>query len=307
MHVLVTGSSGVLGQPLCDELRRLGHEVDEYDLLPSSSPTRKSVAPPRDIRDAGSLKAAIAQADGVIHLAAVSRCAPAEADPALARSVNVEGTRTVADSVHSANPNAWLILSSSREVYGEQTKLPVGEDAPVTPKNVYGRSKAAAEEAVIKALDGNGGRATILRLTNLYGNPADYRDRAIPAFMSAAQRGSDLEVRGPDQLLDVLHVSDAVHAVIQTIDHLESSAGGIDVFNIASGQGVSLLTIAQKVVACTKSDSRINEVAPVAWTPSRYVADISRARASLRWQPTVSLDEGLRTLARAYQDSPGSI
>ena len=251
------------------------------------------------------MNTAASHVDGVIHLAAISRCAPAEADPALAESVNVEGTRTVVEATRSGSRRRWIIFASSREVYGEPVHVPVTEGEPVNPKSVYGRSKAVGERLVETAFAADGGRAMILRLTNLYGSPMDYGDRVIPAFVRAALNGSILEVRGPHQVLDVLHVSDAVRAITTAAAQLESSSGGVQVLNVGRGQGISLRALADQVISCAKSRSMIREVAPVGWSPSRFVADIHRARAVLGWKPTIPLRRGLLALANAYQMAPG--
>ncbi len=305
MRILVTGSSGVVGRFLCAELVRLGHQVEKYDLRQRTDRRGRRSGSPQDIRDVAAMNTAASHVDGVIHLAAVSRCAPAEADPALAESVNVEGTRTVIEATRSGSRRRWMIFASSREVYGEPASVPVAEVEPVNPKSVYGRSKAAGEQLVETAFGANGGRAMILRLTNLYGSPTDYGDRVIPAFVRAALNGSVLEVRGPHQILDILHVSDAVRAITTAAAKLESSSSGVQLLNVGRGKGISLRTLADQVVSCAKSRSMIREVAPVGWSPSRFVADIRRARAVLGWKPTIPLRSGLLALAKAYQMAPG--
>jgi nucleoside-diphosphate-sugar epimerase len=297
----VTGSSGLLGRPLCDALRRNGHAVDEFDLQPRPGASRTARFVRQDVLDPVAIQSAVEGMDGVVHLAAVSRCAPAEAAPAEAERVNVGGTQSVLDALHRAGDPAWFILASSREVYGEVDRIPVDESFPVHPKAVYGRTKAGAEAVVRRAALEDPRAATVLRLTNLYGSPWDFADRVIPAFLSRARRDETLEVRGPSQVLDFLHVLDAVGAICAVTER--PPAPGVETvrtLNIASGEPCTLRGLAERVVRVTASRSRIQEVAPAAWTPSKFVADISRARTELAWGPTISLDAGLADLATQF-------
>lgn len=301
MRVLVTGSSGLLGRPLCERLEEGGDSVDQYDLRAPPGGNHPESFESRDILSREQLRSAVANANGVIHLAAVSRCAPAEADPAMAHRVNVEGTRNVLEAIQSVGrSNPWFLLASSREVYGEVRTVPVSEKFPVQPKAVYGRTKADAEAEVRRFAASNPGRATILRLTNLYGSPWDYPERVIPAFLTRARSGQPLEVRGPQQILDFLHVDDAVEAIVRSIGRFSKSDGELEILNIASGIGCSLRELARQVIQLTGSGSAVREVSPATWTPSQFVADISRARSLLGWGPTIPLPQGLAELSAAF-------
>jgi UDP-glucuronate decarboxylase len=170
----------------------------------------------------------------------------------------------------------------------------------VQPKAVYGHSKADAEAEIRRSISANPRGAAILRLTNLYGSPWDHVDRVIPAFVTRARLGQPLEVRGPGQVLDFLHVRDAVRAIVRTATLLEESPNRLETFNIASGGGVTIRQLADQVVDLTGSGSRVVEVAPESWTPSKFVADISLARSVLGWGPTIPLRQGLSDLSAAY-------
>ena len=298
LRILVTGSSGVLGRRIAPALEALGHRVVPFDIR---EPDRG--APPlthsHDVRNLSAVQEAVEKVDGVIHLAAVSRVAPAEADPAHAHSVNVEGTRTVLEALRHGHSAAWFILASSREVYGEPTVLPVDENHRLNPKGVYGRTKVEGEQTVRKHAETEGRRAVILRYTNVYGSPTDYPERVIPSFVTAALRGEPLEVRGPDKLLDFLHIDDAVGAVREAIRCLEESKGsGFDVFNIASGRGITLGNLAKKVIEATRSHSPVRVASSMDWEISSYVGNVAKAERVLSWKPTVEFDRGLKELAR---------
>ena len=298
MRILVTGSRGILGTALTHSLEASGHRVVSFG-LPAPPLAKVAPLPAEDVRNPEAVIRAARGVDGVIHLAAISRAEPAESDPMLAESVNAGGTQIVLEALNEASPHAWFILASSREVYGEPDYLPVDENHRLNPKGVYGRTKVEGEQTVRKHAETEGRRAVILRYTNVYGSPTDYPERVIPSFVTAALRGEPLEVRGPDKLLDFLHIDDAVGAVREAIRCLEESKGsGFDVFNIASGQGITVGNLAKKVIEATRSHSPVRVGSSMDWETSSYVGNVAKAERVLSWKPTVEFDRGLKELAR---------
>jgi UDP-glucose 4-epimerase len=294
-RILVTGSAGVVGRALSKVVRSAGYEVVGFDLRDAEGRTTSN-EPAHDVRDLAAIRKVTDELVGVIHLAAISRGAPAEADPALAGAVNVRGTWNVLEALRTANSPAWFILASSREVYGEPEVLPVGENHPTRPKGVYGRTKLEAERAVLAQCESSPRPFAILRFTNLYGDANDYPERVIPAFVQGALEGKPLEVRGPSNVLDFLHLRDAVSAIAATASRLSSGDPVPSPLNITSGEGITLADLAETIIQLTRSSSPVRTTQPVSWTPSGFVGDSAKAREFLGWHPTVSFDSGLRTL-----------
>jgi len=305
LRILVTGSSGVVGRAVRPALEKSGHIVVPFDLREPdgrSSVTSKS----RDVRRSAAVKVSARDIDGIIHLAAISRGAAAEADPASARSVNIEGTRTVLEAIGREDSPPWLVFASSREVYGDAERLPVSERHPLRPKGIYGETKLEGERLVGRWAASGGRRGLILRFTNLYGDPNDYPERVVPAFVSAARQNLPLHVRGPDVRVDLLQLDDAVSAILAAIRRLTSGASGIDVINVASGHGIRLNELARKIVSLTNSNSTVHEEAPVPWTAHDFVGDHARANELLNWRPRTPLDDGLKTLVGGYSRLGGT-
>ena len=90
-----------------------------------------------DVRDPRQVHAAVDGCGGVIHLAAVSRVATAQRDPGLCEATNVGGLSNVLQAAASSSRQPWVVFASSREVYGQPEQLPVREDSPLQPMNVY--------------------------------------------------------------------------------------------------------------------------------------------------------------------------
>jgi nucleoside-diphosphate-sugar epimerase len=186
VRILVTGAGGLIGSALVPLAERRGWDVRCLDI-------RRE--PGEDLRRPGVLEAAVAGVDGVVHLAAVSRVVWAERDPELCRATNVDVLGRLLGLLARQSSNPWLVFASSREVYGDAAEIPVAEDAPLRPMNVYARSKVAGERLVREAVDA-GLRGSICRFSSVYGSVRDHADRVVMAFAGAAARGGAMRVEG---------------------------------------------------------------------------------------------------------------
>ncbi|MTD34230.1 NAD-dependent epimerase/dehydratase family protein [Paludibacterium denitrificans] len=172
--VLVTGSRGLVGRRLCASLRDDGFWVKELDLQCLG----ESLG---DVTRQADIDAAIQGCAGVVHLAAVSRVVWGQRDPDLCWLTNVTGLQNLIKAALAQSSKPWILFSSSREVYGQTSSLPVVETAALNPLNVYARSKAEGERLVLEARS-HGLQSAVVRLSNVYGCTKDHADRVIPAF-----------------------------------------------------------------------------------------------------------------------------
>lgn len=282
-RVLLTGSAGVIGTVLATALCAAGFDVRCID---------RAHDPDQDLVSGQALTAALAGCDGVVHLAGCTRVGAAEADPARARRDNVDATAALLLGVMGQTRPPWIVYASSREVYGSSGGSPVAEDSPLAPLNVYGTTKAESEALVERAV-GEGLRATVLRLANVYGAPNDQPDRLIPAFLGAAVVGGRLLVRGPERTLDLVHVDDAVAAFVAAAIRLSSGGPGLGPVNICSGVETTLGVLAARIVTLAASSSATHEVDAGSHEVRRFVGDNRSACDLLGWTPQVTLDAGL--------------
>ncbi len=288
-RILVTGAAGLIGRPLVHRLRADGIDVVELDLQapdPASS---------GDIRHGDQVARALTGCDGVIHLAAVARVFEAAADPERCRTTNITGTRIVAEEALAAPTCRWLLFASSREVYGQPTRLPVTEDAATAPLNLYGRTKLAGER-VVRGASERGLSTAVLRLTNTYGSVDDHPDRVVPAFTAAAVAGAPMRAEGPHNQLDLLHVDDVVEGLVTASVRLHATGRSLPTIHLVSGTPVSIADLARLCSSVAGTDAPVLSVSPRAGHVSRFVGDPSLARKVLGWTPTVSLGEGIARL-----------
>lgn len=286
--ILVTGSQGLIGRATIASLLAAGHTIRGFD------PRADAPADRGDVRDLAALREALRGCDGVLHLGAVSRVVWGERDPALCHATNAEGTRNVLAAAASSPTRPWVIVASSREVYGQADALPVAEDAPRRPMNVYARSKCAAEDHAVAARR-DGVRCCVVRFSNVFGSALDHRDRVVPAFVRAAVQGAPLRVEGADRLYDFTHVDDVARGVRALVTGLDAGDAPPTV-HFVSGVGTTLGELASQVVALAGARCAVREAPARSYDVARFVGDPARAAAALGWRAAVPLREGLLRL-----------
>ncbi len=230
-----------------------------------------------------------------MHLAAVSRVVWGERDPNLCWTTNVEGTRNVLEGAKSSRDKPWVIVASSREVYGEPPLLPASEDTPLAPVNVYGRSKVAAE-LLAKDAQAAGARVAVVRFSNVYGSAADHADRVVPCLVRSALQGAPLRVEGSENTFDFTHVSDAVAGILAVMRALESGQA-LPPIHFVTGRPTTLAELARIAIHTTQSTSVCVNAPSREFDVSRFYGDGARAKQLLGWSPRVAIEDGIAMLA----------
>ena len=277
MKILVTGGAGFIGSHLVDRL--IQTNAGQLTVLDNFSRGREEhLALSRnkieivrgDIRDRKLLQSVMKGVDLVFHLAAQANVLGAVRDLDYSFETNVAGTYEVLRAAQAAGTKR-VIFSSSREVYGEPTSLPVPETAPIAPKNAYGVSKAAGE-IYCRLFADKGMEVIIFRLANVYGTRD--RDRVIPLFAEQSLAGKSLTVFGRNKILDFLWIGDLLDVLCKaSISPCPEGA-----VNVGSGEGVNLVDLAERISALTGNRSVVQVTEERAPEVGRYVADVGLAR-----------------------------
>ncbi len=289
--ILITGDKGLVGRHLSPILRDLGYEIHPFDIKDDSG----------DILNKEAVMKAVQSCDGIIHLAAVSRVVWAEKNPDLCWETNVLSSKWLIQAAMSCEKRPWIIAASSREVYGQAKKLPVSEDTPLEPLNIYGKSKVEMEKAIVEAQK-LGLKAAIIRLSNVYGCHFDHNDRVIPAFCRAAVSGTSLRVDGENTLFDFTHISDVAAGIVKLVQRLEISEESLPPIHFVSGQGTSLHKAAQIVVNAANSTAEITFSSPRSYDVSKFCGNPLRAKELLGWEPNISLFDGVSDLVNKIKN-----
>ncbi len=302
-RILVTGSAGLIGRALLDQamgasLRQAGNHVVGLDIR-AADPAERG-----DLCDTDVLAARMRDIDGILHLGAVSRVVAGERDPEHCRQVNVAGTGRLLDLALKSRARPWVIYASSREVYGQQDRLPVTEDAPLRPMNVYARGKAEAEGLVDSAREA-GLRTAILRFSNVYGDTDDHADRVVPAFARAAalaDRGpQEIRVDGSHCTFDFTHITDTVDGILRVVEMLQEGEARLPPIHLVTGQSTSLGELAALAARIGGPNLRVTEAPPRGFDVYRFAGDPTRAAQLLGWRATTFVEEGFAALAGAFR------
>jgi dTDP-glucose 4,6-dehydratase len=202
---------------------------------------------------------------------------------------------------------ARFLLASTSEVYGDPLIHPQREDYwgnvnPIGPRGVYDEAKRFAEAMTMAYHRTHGVETRIVRIFNTYGTRMRVEDgRAIPAFMSQALRGEDVTVFGDgSQTRSLCYVSDLVDGIFRLANSNEPYP-----VNIGNPQEMTILQLAEKIVALSGSKSRIVQRPLPVDDPRVRQPDITRARTILGWEPKVPLEDGLRRTLEYFRRKLG--
>ena len=285
--ILLTASHGLIGSALQKYLTKNHIRSKSFDI--KFNPGHPSYG---SIMDKYSLKKAVNDCTGIIHLAGTSRVIFGEKNPAACLQNNVEGTNNVINAALSSPSKPWIIYASSREVYGQQKLLPVVEDVVLKPMNVYAHSKLAAEKKIQEAQQA-GIRTSILRFSNVFGSPLDHVDRVIPAFCRAALLGEALHIDGSSNTFDFTFVDDVVRGIAEVIRIMKQNQFSLPPIHFTTGRGLTLNEAAQIIVSKANSSSLMIERTPRSFDVSHFVGDPSRAKSILGWSSLFSFEEAI--------------
>jgi len=294
MKVLVTGGAGFIGSNLVDKLIEQGHKVVVVDNL--STGNKKHLNPKAkfhklDIRDLKKIKPVFKGVDYVFHLAAQPRIQPSIINPAESHSNNVVGTLNDLISARDAKVKT-LIYSASSSAYGDPKNLPLKEGMIPGPKSPYSVFKLIGEQYCKLFNELYGLPAVSLRYFNVYG-PRQSCEGAyatvIGIFLRQAKAGEPLTIVGDgNQTRDFTHVRDVVRA--NTLAAKSDKVGNGEIINIGAGKNYSINKIASLI-----SD----KVAYISLRPGEVqdtLADNSKAKKFLGWEPEVTMKEGIEEL-----------
>lgn len=309
---LVTGGLGFIGSNLALALRRAGAEVTVVDaLVPrhggnvrnlAGEPIQVVVA---DVADLTAVAEPVADAQFVFNLAGQISHVDSMEDPVADVDLNARSHLAFLELLRRVNPEVPVIYASTRQVYGKARYLPVDEDHPISPADVNGISKFAAEQFHLLYAKTYGMRTCALRITNVYGPRqrllGDHQS-FLAVFLRTALENQPIHVYGDgSQQRDILYVTDVVDAFLMAA--LCPDAWG-EVFNLSNEETLTVKEAAERIVAAAGSGSV--EMTP--WPPERaridigsYRGDASKAKRVLGWSPRVLFRDGIRETVDYYK------
>lgn len=298
-HVLVTGGAGFVGSHLVRRLSRLkNYKITVVDDLSSGSKKRLSGLDiafyGKDIRDKKAISRIIEKEkiDTCVHLAAKISVQESMIRPEDTFSVNVDGTLAVLEACRGRVEN--FIFASSAAVYGHPKILPLPEEQPLVPISPYGASKVAGEALVFAYNNSHMiPSAIVLRFFNVYGNgQSPAYAGVITRFFERLSKGQAPIIFGDgSQTRDFVFIDDVIDAIL-----LSMSAKGSGIFNIGTGEPISLNELAAKLIKILGFSSQPIYRKRIEGDILHSYADTRKANNELGFIAKKDIENGLREL-----------
>ena len=302
-RALITGGAGFLGSHLCDLFLARGHEVICMDNFITGSPDNiKHLFGQSGFSfvkyDVTNYIHVDGPLDYVLHFASPASPIDYLEKPIQTLKVGSLGTHKTLGV--AKDKNARYLIASTSEVYGDPLVHPQKEDYwgnvnPVGPRGVYDEAKRFAEAIAMAYHRYHGLDVKIVRIFNTYGERMRLRDgRVVPAFVSQALRGEPMTVFGDGlQTRSFCYVSDLVEGIYRLLMSDE-----VQPVNIGNPAEMTVREFAETIKRIVGSDAPIVFKPLPEDDPKIRRPDISKAKALLKWEPLVPLEEGLgRTIA----------
>jgi UDP-glucose 4-epimerase len=296
--ILVTGGAGFIGSHLVDRLAQ-DNTVTVLDNLTHGSPDYLAGSKDLiefvkgDILDKALVAKLVGKAEYVFHLAALVSVIQSLAQPEEYLKVNLHGTYTLLEACRNSKIQRF-IYSSSAAVFGDSEYLPVDEKHPLNPRSPYAASKLAAEKLALAYYHSFGVPVTALRYFNAYGprqSTSAYAN-VISIFMRNLKAGQPLTIYGDgEQTRDLIYVKDIVAANV--LAALNPAATG-EVFNIATGKGVTVNTLSKAIQSASGLNGKIEHAAERPGEIRHSRAGVKKAGKILGFKPEVTLEQGLK-------------
>ena len=323
MKVLVTGGNGYIGSHCVIALMDAGYDVITFDNLNTGHSVMSDIF--NGIKSKGEFLGTVKgdlgkisdidsvfegqEIDSVVHFAALSQVAESMKKPDLYYRNNVCGTLNLLDSMLSHDVNK-VVFSSTAATYGEPEYTPIDENHPQVPINPYGRSKLMIERIMDDYDMAYGLRSVRLRYFNVAGADRycrvgewhDPETHLIPNILkSTFGDGRTFEMYGDDYptkdgtcIRDYVNVEDLAGAHVLALRYL-LEGGSTDYFNIGTNDGNTVKEVFSECESITGKKIPLKVMPRRPGDPAVLVADNSKAKMVLGWEPGCSLKDSIET------------
>jgi nucleoside-diphosphate-sugar epimerase len=309
---LVAGAAGFLGSALSASLLARGHRVIGLDNFSTSEPdsidpllknerfsfVEGSVSDSKSLLNVGNL-------DYVFHLASPASPPKYQALGLETLHANTIGTENLI--AIALETKSKFLFASTSEIYGDPIVSPQAESYwgnvnTIGPRSIYDESKRLGETLVSHFVRNDGLNASIVRIFNTYGPGMDPFDgRVVSTFIRQALLGQPFTIFGDGlQTRSFCFVDDLIRGIIQVSEFDDNLP-----FNLGNPDEITLISLATTVAEQLSVDAEFTNLPLPEDDPRQRKPDISRAKKLLGWEPTVTLDVGIRQTAKWMKDTKG--
>ncbi len=304
MKALVTGGAGFIGSNLVRALLARGDDVRVLDNF--STGNRSNLAEllgevelvEGELRSYERVHNAVRGVEVVFHLGALGSVPRSVQDPLTSGAVNVEGALNVLLAARDEGVRR-VVYASSSSIYGNQAELPLRETMAPDPISPYGVAKLAAERYCVSFTRVYSSFETVvLRYFNVFGPRQDPRSQyaaVVPLFVTAIAAGEPVTIFDDgEQSRDFTYVDNVVAANLLAVDAPGASGR---IFNISSGAPATVNELAETIGRLLDKPVERRYLPPRPGDLRNSWADVGEAREALGFEPSVTLEDGLRRTA----------
>ena len=295
MRILITGALGFVGRHLVKECESAGYEVFQQDVEYAENCYYC------DVRDAAAIRKLVRELkpDACVHLGGIAFVPMGWKDPHLVFSVNLMGTLNLLDAFRLESPSARVLVVSSSLIYKKAgTDEVLDEDSVMSPPDIYGISKIAADLTALGYAERYGMPVMTARPINHTG-PGQSPDFVTSAFsrqlkaISAGEETARMKVGNLESRRDLLDVRDVVRAYRLLIE--KGRAG--EAYNVASGNLAQIKEILEKLCAISGVSPKL-EVDPELYRPtdSSPIMSTKKIFKDTGWKPEIPIEQTLQDL-----------
>jgi len=302
-NVLLTGAGGFIGSHLTERLVSLGANVKAFvrynsrndcgqlEYLSENILSRITIVA-GDLRDPDAVRKVVSDSDIIFHLGSLIAIPYSYVHPMEVIDTNVLGTTNVLMAAKDIDVEK-VIHTSTSEVYGTARYVPIDEKHPLQGQSPYSASKIGADMIAYSFYSSFNLPVAIIRPFNTYG-PRQSARAVTPTIITQALTKKVIQLGSLHPTRDLTFVADTIEGFIK-IAEKEKAVG--EVINIGSGFEISIGDLAEKIVQLTQSRATVKldkkRVRPKDSEVERLLADSTKARKMLGWQPQVNMDNGL--------------
>jgi UDP-glucuronate decarboxylase len=297
MRILITGAAGFIGSHICDRLIKNGDDVICLDnfFTGNKNNIRHLIGNPNfELIRHDVIEPILLEVDQIYHFACPASPVHYQYNAVKTIKTSVMGTINMLGLAKRVK--ARILLASTSEVYGDPKIHPQTEDYwgnvnPIGIRSCYDEGKRVAETLMMDYHRQNNVDIKIIRIFNTYGPRMAVNDgRVVSNFIMQALKGEDITLYGDgSQTRSFQYVDDLVEGAMRMMN----SENFIGPVNIGNPVEFTILELAQKIIALTKSNSKIITKPLPSDDPTRRKPSIELAMQKLNWQPKTNIDLGL--------------
>lgn len=306
-RILVTGGAGFLGSHLCDRLLKDGHDVlcvDNFFTGRKENVAHLVNHPLFEVMRHDVCFPLYVEVDEIYNLACPASPVHYQFDPVATTKVSVHGAINMLGLAKRVK--AKIFQASTSEVYGDpaehpQTESYWGHVNPIGLRSCYDEGKRCAETLFFDYRRQHNLEIKVARIFNTYGPRMHPNDgRVVSNFVVQALKGDNLTIYGEgNQTRSFCYVDDLIEGFLALMNTSKEVTGPV---NLGNPDNRTILELAEKIIELTGSTSKLVHKELPSDDPVRRQPDISLARAELKWEPSVGLDEGLKSTIAYFEE-----